>query len=115
MANEFFANPKLSIRGWERAIDAQQRVVSAVEQLLENHHAPGIAAIVSHGADANVVAARNQSLLLSIETHHETRLLSLCIISRGFDCARRKFLFSTELSVTPPERDHLFHASGPVQ
>ena len=50
MANEFFANPKLSIRGWERAVDAQQRVASAVEQILENHHAPGIVAIVSHGA-----------------------------------------------------------------
>ncbi|MGA7904462.1 MAG: histidine phosphatase family protein [Terrimicrobiaceae bacterium] len=50
MANEFFANPKLSIRSWERAIDAQQRVVSAVKQLLENDHLPGLAAIVSHGA-----------------------------------------------------------------
>ena len=50
MANEFFANPKLSVRGWERAIDAQQRVASAVKQLLENDHLPGIVAIVSHGA-----------------------------------------------------------------
>jgi broad specificity phosphatase PhoE len=50
VANEFFAKPEVSVRGWERAIDAQQRVVSAVEQLLANDHAAGIAAIVSHGA-----------------------------------------------------------------
>lgn len=29
-ANQFFANPETSIRGWERAIDAQRRIVEGV-------------------------------------------------------------------------------------
>jgi broad specificity phosphatase PhoE len=50
VANEFFASPELSIRGWERAIDAQQRIVTAVERLLANDQSRGAIAIVSHGA-----------------------------------------------------------------
>jgi broad specificity phosphatase PhoE len=50
VANEFFEKPGVSVRGWERAIDAQKRVVAAVERLLSNDDNPGAAAIVSHGA-----------------------------------------------------------------
>ncbi len=39
VADEFFAKPAESVRGWERAIDAQARIVSAVEQALAG--APG--------------------------------------------------------------------------
>jgi broad specificity phosphatase PhoE len=46
VADRFFAHPETSIRGWERAIDAQARIVRAVEQI----RAPGTTAIVSHGA-----------------------------------------------------------------
>ena len=48
-ADAFFANPNISIRGWERAVDAQARVVGAVSRLLA---APptGDLAIVAHGA-----------------------------------------------------------------
>ena len=35
VADRFFANPHKSIRGWERAIDAQQRIVSDVEAVLD--------------------------------------------------------------------------------
>ena len=50
MASEFFAKPESSVRGWERAIDAQHRIVAAVERLFEAETSPGSVAIVSHGA-----------------------------------------------------------------
>ncbi|HNW03526.1 MAG TPA: histidine phosphatase family protein [Burkholderiaceae bacterium] len=53
VADEFFANPQTSVRGWERAVDAQARMVKAVEQVaaLELARAkPDGVAIVSHGA-----------------------------------------------------------------
>ena len=46
---ELFAHPKESIRGWERAMDAQERTVRAVEQI--RHNAPSRSiAIAAHGA-----------------------------------------------------------------
>jgi broad specificity phosphatase PhoE len=49
VADQFFAQPETSIRGWERAIDAQRRIVQAVKHALSL--APeGNVVIVSHGA-----------------------------------------------------------------
>ncbi len=48
-ADLFFAHPEQSIRGWERAIDAQRRVVEAVNQILAEDRSSGHIAIVSHG------------------------------------------------------------------
>jgi broad specificity phosphatase PhoE len=50
VADEFFARPEESVRGWERAIDAQSRIVRAVEQLSRTDKSAGSIAIVSHGA-----------------------------------------------------------------
>ena len=50
MADAFFAQPEVSVRGWERAVDAQARVVDAVARVLAAHRGPGDLAIVSHGA-----------------------------------------------------------------
>ncbi len=48
-ADRFFAFPELSFRGWERAIDAQRRIVAAVEGVLE-HHDPSLPiAFIGHG------------------------------------------------------------------
>jgi broad specificity phosphatase PhoE len=49
VANEFFAYPLRSVRGWERAIDAQLRIVSAVERILKQNR-PGDVLFVGHGA-----------------------------------------------------------------
>src|SRR5262245_33229762 len=38
VANQFFAEPDISIRGWERAIDAQMRIVREVEIVLDRRH-----------------------------------------------------------------------------
>ncbi len=52
MADAFFANPTTSVRGWERAVDAQQRIVSAVQAInrADDDASTGTIAIVSLGA-----------------------------------------------------------------
>lgn len=50
VADEFFAAPATSVRGWERAVDAQSRVVRAVEEIAARDNTGGAIAIVSHGA-----------------------------------------------------------------
>ncbi len=49
VANAFFANPDISIRGWERASDAQARIVGAVNAILGNDLGAGDIALVAHG------------------------------------------------------------------
>jgi broad specificity phosphatase PhoE len=52
VADAFFARPEESVRGWERAVDAQRRIVEAVNRALITvpTGAPGEdMAIVSHG------------------------------------------------------------------
>jgi broad specificity phosphatase PhoE len=48
MADAFFARPEESVRGWERAVDAQARIVAATGEVLRAAP-PGNVAIVSHG------------------------------------------------------------------
>lgn len=48
-ADAFFACPEQSMRGWERAIDAQRRIRSATDRILATH-ASGDLAILGHGA-----------------------------------------------------------------
>jgi broad specificity phosphatase PhoE len=49
VANQFFAEPYVSIHGWERAIDAQLRIVREVEHVLTRDQ-PGDILFVGHGA-----------------------------------------------------------------
>ncbi|WP_242531095.1 histidine phosphatase family protein [Roseococcus thiosulfatophilus] len=49
VADAFFANPFTSIRGWERAVDAQRRIVAAVDRVIATAPAEGDVAIISHG------------------------------------------------------------------
>jgi len=48
-ANWFFAHPEDSFRGWERAIDAQRRIISAVTNILASHDPALPIAFVGHG------------------------------------------------------------------
>jgi broad specificity phosphatase PhoE len=50
VADAFFAHPEDSVRGWERAVDAQQRIVAAVHAVDRSDTTMGTVAIVSHGA-----------------------------------------------------------------
>ena len=46
----FFAHPEESARGWERAIDAQRRIVRAVERVLTTSaDSEGDIAVIAHG------------------------------------------------------------------
>ncbi|WP_441237930.1 histidine phosphatase family protein [Bradyrhizobium sp. 930_D9_N1_4] len=49
VADQFFAEPHLSVRGWERAIDAQARIVHEAEAVLARNR-PGDVLFVGHGA-----------------------------------------------------------------
>ena len=49
MADQFFAHPEQSVHGWERAVDAQCRIVAAVEEVLAAASNRGDVAIISHG------------------------------------------------------------------
>lgn len=48
-ADRFFARPEESFRGWERAIDAQRRIVEQVAAVLASHDPTQPVAFVGHG------------------------------------------------------------------
>ncbi len=50
VADAFFAQPESSVRGWERAVDAQRRIADAVAAIVRADASPGAIGIVSHGA-----------------------------------------------------------------
>lgn len=49
-ADEFFAKPEASRHGWERAVDAQRRIVAAVEAVLASHGRTSPVLFAGHGA-----------------------------------------------------------------
>lgn len=49
VADVFFARPEESVRGWERAADAQRRIVEAVRRAVAMAPRGGDVAVVSHG------------------------------------------------------------------
>ncbi|MDH2350907.1 phosphoglycerate mutase family protein [Bradyrhizobium sp. SSUT18] len=49
VADQFFAQPHLSVRGWERAVDAQARIVREAEAVLARNRLGDIL-FVGHGA-----------------------------------------------------------------
>ena len=64
VADNFFAQPTKSIRGWERAIDAQSRIVQEIEQTLERH-AQGDLLMVGHGAVGTLLYCHLAKLKIS--------------------------------------------------
>lgn len=48
-ADLFFARPQESVRGWERAVDAQHRIVAAVEHVIADALRHRDVAVISHG------------------------------------------------------------------
>jgi broad specificity phosphatase PhoE len=63
-ADLFFAHPEHSIRGWERAIDAQRRIVGAVDAALAASP-PGNVAIIAHGAVGALLVAALEDVPIS--------------------------------------------------
>ena len=65
VADAFFAQPEHSIRGWERAIDAQRRITAAVHAILASAPPDGDIAIVAHGAVGALLICALESLPIS--------------------------------------------------
>ena len=49
LADQFFARPDTSVRGWERAVDAQARVVEAMRHICAQGPVDRDVAVVAHG------------------------------------------------------------------
>jgi broad specificity phosphatase PhoE len=70
VANEFFANPSGSVRGWETAVDAQRRIVAAVDRVLAAQtNREGDIAIVSHGGVGTLLLCHLSGL--AIDRRHD--------------------------------------------
>lgn len=64
MTDAFFANPDQSVSGWERAIDAQARIVRETNAVLETH-GEGDVLLVGHGAVGTLLYCHFASLPIS--------------------------------------------------
>jgi broad specificity phosphatase PhoE len=58
VADRFFAEPNTSVLGWERAIDAQSRIVDCVRGIIEGDTTPGDVLIMAHGGVGALLLAR---------------------------------------------------------
>ncbi|GCA48274.1 histidine phosphatase superfamily [Sinorhizobium sp. KGO-5] len=57
-ADQFFARPEESFKGWERAIDAQARISRAVFQALDRHDPAVPIAFIGHGGVGTLLKCR---------------------------------------------------------
>ena len=63
--DEFFAQRQISIRGWEPGVDAQSRIVHAVEQIMSQASDDGDLVIVGHGGTGTLLYCRLAGLPIS--------------------------------------------------
>jgi broad specificity phosphatase PhoE len=64
-ADAFFARPREHVRGWERAVDAQSRIVGAVETVLSTAPEGKDVAIISHGGVGTLLICALESVPIS--------------------------------------------------
>lgn len=64
-ADQFFAHPQDSFRGWERAIDAQARIVTSVSAVLATHDPAEPIAFIGHGGVGTLLKCRLQNRVIS--------------------------------------------------
>ena len=62
---EFFHWPEESVRGWERAVDAQRRIVAATMAVLKSAPIDGDTAIVAHGGVGTLLLCHLSGLAIS--------------------------------------------------
>jgi broad specificity phosphatase PhoE len=55
VVDEFFGRPEDSVRGWERAVDAQRRIIAATKAVLTAKSVDGDVAIVAHGGTGTLL------------------------------------------------------------
>jgi broad specificity phosphatase PhoE len=68
VVHEFFSRPHESIRGWERAIDAQARIVEAVSRIARGDETSGDIVVVSHGGVGCLLTAHLQKVEIGQES-----------------------------------------------
>ncbi|EIM25299.1 histidine phosphatase family protein [Microvirga lotononidis] len=68
VVREFFGRPYESIRGWERAIDAQTRIVNAIRRILREDETADDIVVVSHGAVGCLLTAYLQKVEIGRES-----------------------------------------------
>lgn len=66
VADRFFAAPEESVRGWERAIDAQARIVDEVDAVLKGHGGDDLL-FVGHGAVGTLLLCHIAGLAIARE------------------------------------------------
>lgn len=88
-ADVFFARPEESVREWERAVDAQRRIVVAVERVIAEAPAHGDIAIVSHGGVGALLLCHLKSVPIS-RTEDQPGASGGCVFS--FDRDTRTLL-----------------------
>ncbi|WJH41997.1 phosphoglycerate mutase family protein [Aliirhizobium terrae] len=64
-ADWFFANPSESFKGWERAADAQARIVAAVDAILADHDPTVPIAFVGHGGVGTLLKCHLRQIPIS--------------------------------------------------
>lgn len=68
VVGEFFARPHESVRGWERAVDAQARIAAATRRIAAEDQTGGDIVIVSHGGVGCLLTAHLQGVEIGRES-----------------------------------------------
>lgn len=64
-ADAFFAKPTESFKGWEKAVDAQMRIVEAFERVLQTHDHSKPLAFIGHGGVGTLLKCHLAGLPIS--------------------------------------------------
>ena len=88
-ADLFFARPEESVRGWERAADAQRRIVAAVERVITDAPGGGDVAVIAHGGVGALLLCHLKGVPIS-RTEDQPGASGGCVFS--FDIATKKLL-----------------------
>jgi broad specificity phosphatase PhoE len=67
VVDEFFRRPEESVRGWERAVDAQRRIIAGTKALLRAEPVNGNVAIVAHGGTGTLLLCHLAGVPISRE------------------------------------------------
>ena len=67
VVDEFFRRPEESVRGWERAVDAQRRIIAGTKVVLRAKPVDGNVAIVAHGGTGTLLLCHLAGVPISRE------------------------------------------------
>jgi broad specificity phosphatase PhoE len=67
VVEEFFAQPEMSVRGWERAADAQSRIVGAIAEAVRRVGGAAPIAVIAHGGVGCLLMCHTLDAVISRE------------------------------------------------